>query len=66
MITYEANIICDTCEDKIVTGEPAASHVEARGSAKRTAAMRGWHVTSGIHKCQDCAKKAGLHVSPNP
>lgn len=66
MISYEATVCCDgqDCPER-VAGEPKTTHVDARGSAKRMAANRGWRIMPGLHVCEACAEKQGLHVRPN-
>lgn len=64
MISYEATVCCDgrDCPER-VAGEPKATHVDARGSAKRAAAIRNWRLMPAmpaIHLCESCAKKKGL------
>lgn len=44
MITYEANIICDKCRSKCVTGEPVDCYYEALNSAKIEAKAKGWRI----------------------
>lgn len=56
MITFEANVICDGCEEALVTGEPGPI-AYALKTAKDEAKAAGWHKRGLKWYCLSCHER---------
>lgn len=63
MITYEANLVCDVCENQCVTGMPMDTPEQAREQAVLVAIRKDWCAYDGQIVCCDCMQKR-VHNRP--